>query len=621
MKIGKLLIVLLFIMPLFLGSCLKEEIETDDDGDDETIVDVDYDIDDSFVVNSKDTTIANAVTLVYSGSSVSITNPYESSGVSISQSNGNVVITSTTGSEVNYVVSGSTTDGSLKIYSDIKFGLYLNGVSIISEDGPAINIQSGKQCLLKLVGGTSNRLIDGKSYTASGTEDMKAALFSEGQLIISGGGNLLVAGRAKHAICSDDYIQIQQGNITVDIAGKDAIHANNYILIDGGDLKLTSLGDGIECETGYVNINGGTIDVTTTGQKGMGIQSAGLTKVNSTGTILMKISGDGAKGFKTGGDLTISNGTITIASSGGAFYDTEDADISTAAGIKCDGNFLMEKGSVTLSSTGSAGKGLNVDGTLIINGGTLIVNTTGGKFQYGNDDSSAKAIKSEGNMTINNGSVTVKTSGVEAEGIETKATLTINGGTTDVEAYDDCINAKSHIEIAGGKIYCYSTTNDGIDSNGTLTISGGTVISSGTTSPEEGFDCDNNTFKITGGTIIGIGGATSTPSSSVSKQYTVVYGGSGTANQYIHIESTGSTDILTFIIPRTYSQMTMLFSSTALTASTSYTIYKGGSVSGGTDFHGLYSGATYSNGTATSTFTTSSIITTVGSTSGGGGRP
>ncbi len=55
--------------------------------------------------------------------------------------------------------------------------------------------------------------------------------------------------------------------------------------------------------------------------------------------------------------------------------------------------------------------------------------------------------------------------------------------------YDDCMNASNSIVINGGSIYCYSSGNDGIDSNGTLTITGGVVIASGTTSPEDGFDC------------------------------------------------------------------------------------------------------------------------------------
>ena len=79
----------------------------------------------------------------------------------------------------------------------------------------------------------------------------------------------------------------------------------------------------------------------------------------------------------------------------------------------------------------------------------------------------------------------------------------MNGGDVSVYSYDDCMNASKSIVINGGNIYCYSSGNDGVDSNGTLTITGGTIVSIGTTSPEEGFDCDQNTFKITGGTILG----------------------------------------------------------------------------------------------------------------------
>ena len=64
--------------------------------------------------------------------------------------------------------------------------------------------------------------------------------------------------------------------------------------------------------------------------------------------------------------------------------------------------------------------------------------------------------------------------------------------------------------------------------------------------------------------------------------------------------------------------MTVLFSSPNLTSGGSYTISKGGTVSGGSEFFGLYSGATYSGGTQTATFTASSMVTQVGSTSGGG---
>lgn len=58
----------------------------------------------------------------------------------------------------------------------------------------------------------------------SGTEDQKSTLFSEGQLEFSGKGILTVKSNLKHAICSDDYIDIQGGSITVSGALKDRIH-------------------------------------------------------------------------------------------------------------------------------------------------------------------------------------------------------------------------------------------------------------------------------------------------------------------------------------------------------------------------------------------------------------
>ncbi|SHE52331.1 carbohydrate-binding domain-containing protein [Dysgonomonas macrotermitis] len=631
MKLERFFLFFIGLMTIFALSCSSDDDESVIDGgtdEEETVEEgTENNVDENFVTNSQDTTFVNAVTIAFSGTTATVDNPYAEDGVSIVTDGADVVVTSTnTVTEINYVLSGSTTNGSVKIYSDYKFGLGFNGVDIISGDGPALNIQSGKKVTITLVGGTSNRLIDGTTYTATSNEDMKAAFFSEGQLIFGGAGSLQVQGRYKHGICSDDYIRINGGVVKVAGAVKDAIHANDYIRIDGGTVNLVSTGDGMECEEGYIEINGGDIKISTvegdaikTSYSGTDTSITPYITVNG-GTFDITTVGKGSKGLKSKGDITIAKGTLIFVSKGAAYYDTDDADISSASAIKADGNFLMQDGTVTITSSGSGGKGISIDGTITIDNGTINVTTTGDQFVYGSDDTAAKAIKSDGDLTVNNGTITIKTTKTEAEGLESKATLTINGGTIEIETYDDCINASNHIAINGGSIYCYSETNDGIDSNGTLTITGGTIVSSGTTSPEEGIDCDNNTFKITGGTVIGFGGATSTPTSSVTTQRCVIYGGTGTANQLIHIASSDGTGVLTVKVPRSYnSQMVMLVSSPDLKASTSYTIYTGGSVSGGTDFHGLYSGETYTKGTSANTFTTSSMVTTVGNVSSGGG--
>jgi len=658
MNINKLFIGFFSLICLIAFSCSGDDAvtETIDDGDidedDEEVV-----IDDDFKTYTKDTTFVNAVLIEFLTEGISITNPYEDDGVTITETNGNVVVTSTnTTTEFNYVLSGQTKSGSVKIYSDLKFGLGFNGIDITSTDGPAINIQSGKKVTITQVGGTSNRLIDSGTYTPYGDEDMKGTFFSEGQLNFEGSGSLTVYGMYKHAIVCDDYIRVKSGTIIVKTAVSDGIHAKDYFRMDGGTVEIKASSDGIDCDKGYIRIDGGnitiksaddgivasyedadtsiesyitiqnaTIDITTTGQKAMGIKSDLSSVTVNSGTITINVKGVASKAFKTAGDMIFNGGNITLTTSGSAFYDTSDSDISSAAGVKCDGNMTISGSTVmNITSSGAGGKGISVDGDFVMDAGTVNVTTTGGQYKYGSDDTAAKAIKADGNVTVNGGSITIKTSGVEAEGLESKKTLTINDGNIVIQAYDDCINASNHIGINGGNIYCYSTANDGIDSNGTLTVTGGVVISSGTTVPEEGFDCDNNTFKITGGILVGTGGATSSPTSGVCTQRSVIYGGSGTDSQLINIQASDGTSILTYKVPRTYSTMTLLFSSPDIKANTSYTIYKGGSVTGATEFYGLYTGGTYTGGSSANTFSTSSsMVTTTGSTSGGsgGGRP
>jgi hypothetical protein len=320
--------------------------------------------------------------------------------------------------------------------------------------------------------------------------------------------------------------------------------------------------------------------------------------------------------------MTVTKGTLTINTAGDAFYDAADADISSCAGIKCDGNLVIHNGTITILSAGKGGKGISADGALTINDGALNVNTTGAQYVYNrNFDTSAKAIKCDGNMLINGGDVVIRTFGTGAEGLESKATLTVKGGNIDIEAYDDAINATKHIQIDGGNIYCTASANDGIDSNGTLTVAGGTVISLGS---EDSFDCDNTRFAITGGMLVGVGsGMMTTPTTSACTQRVLLFGSSTASLQLVHIEATsGGKEALTFKLPRSYSRAILLFSSAALAANTGYTIYTGGSVADGSDFHGLFTGATYTKGTSAGTFTTSAMVSSVGSTSGGmGGGP
>ena len=167
MRIHKFVFSFFCSISLFvISSCSDstDDIITNEDGVDD---DTEVVIDDDFETNSRDSVFSNAVTITFSDNTAIITNPYENDGVSIIQSDGNVVVTSTNlVIEINYVLSGSIQNGSFKIYSDYKFGLMMNGVDITSSDGPALNVQSGKKVTVTLVNGTNSRLIDSNTYTA-----------------------------------------------------------------------------------------------------------------------------------------------------------------------------------------------------------------------------------------------------------------------------------------------------------------------------------------------------------------------------------------------------------------------------------------------------------------------
>lgn len=521
-----------------------------------------------YVENS---TFSTTVSIAYEGNSATVSGEVE--GVNVAVDGAHVTITSTV-KKMNYEVSGTTTNGSLKIYSDNKFRLTLNNVNITNPTGAAINNQCKKRTFVVLADGSENTLVDGEKYTSLvDGEDLKGCFFSEGQLLFSGKGLLSVTGNYKHGIVSDDYVVVRPGvKLSVNTATGHGIKTNDGVTIMGGVLNIG-------------------------------------------------VSGTAKKAINSEGDIVINGGRTTVITTGGGEWDNEDNDTKACAGLKSDTGITINGGTVLALSTGAGGKGMNCDGAITINGGTVKVMTTGASYTYGSYDSKAKGIKADGDLTINGGHVVVRTTGGEgSEGIESKAALTINDGTVEVSAYDDALNAKTSIAINGGTVYAYASNNDAIDSNGTLTIAGGVVVAVGAGAPECGFDCDNNTFAITGGTVIGIGGDTSKPTATACKQPSIISGNSMNSGTTMTLMK-GNTCVLAFKVPRSFS--TMLISSADLASGNSYSIVSGATVTGGTTFHGLTTGGTASGGSNVATVTLSSMVTTSNYSGGmqGGGGP
>lgn len=638
----------------------------------------------------------STVGIVFNGASVTVSNG-AGSGVTYAQAGSGLVVTSTIAG-VEYVLSGASAGGYVSIQGSNACKLTLNGVTLACTNGPAISILSTNRCFVVLADDTANSLTDSTTYTQSGN----GTFYSTGALIFSGRGSLAVTGKKGHGISCATYLRMLGGDVTVPAAAKDGIHTIQSFVMDQGTLSIAATSDGIDGDAGNVIINGGNINISSTADDVKGIKCDGTLAVNG-GALNLTVNGVQSKALKSSGNMTINGGSLIFNLSGAMYLSTvttltTNASVVTtnsyiepsySTAIKCDANLTVTGGSIAITHTGTAGKGISVDGNLVIQGGAFDLFTSGGSsalftnsskvldlaasdcikaggtltilggtinaLSTGNagdcisadgaavigvtgvtntpvlnlatrgtkvlvsgsgmnaDYSNPKTFSAGGNVTVNGGIFNATTRNDGGEGLESKARLTINGGTLEITAYDDCINATSNITVNGGNIYCYSLGNDGIDSNGTFNYNGGLIISSGTTAPEEGFDCDQNTFAITGGTMVGTGGGTSTPTAASSTQRSVIYTAAGTANTIIQVKSSAGNNLV-YKIPRTYSGTTgmkLLFSNSGLANGTTYYIVSGGTLTGGTEFHGFYTGATVTGGTTNKTFTISSTVTSV----------
>ena len=485
------------------------------------------------------------------------------------------VIINSTIKGVAYELKGSSSNGYFKIYSEKKFHLTLNGVSLTNPTGAAINIQSGKRVFVTLADGTSNSLVDGTSYNTPDDEDEKGTFFSEGQLVFNGKGSLEVTGNKKHGIVSDDYIRFRTGtNIYITASNGHGIKANDYVAIGGGVLNI-------------------------------------------------EVSGTAKKGISSDGYVLVSGGRTTILTSGDGEYDEDEDDVSGAAGIKADLYFQMEGGQLNIKSTGAGGKGINTDGEIIINDGDIQVITTGQTFTYSSDlDSKAKGIKSDTDVTVNGGTIKIKTTGGEgSEGLEAKGVMNINGGEIEIATYDDCINSAGDMYLNGGYIYAFATNNDAIDSNGDLYIKGGVIVALGASGAECAIDAaEGKNIYITGGTVVGVGGSNASYPASSSSQMSIAFQASVSTGSTLTVAD-GSDAILSFTIKRGYQSGLYLISSPDFKNGTSYTVYSGSSVAGD-DWHGLYTEPSVSN-VGTELGSVTAQATAGGNSMGGmqGGRP
>jgi hypothetical protein len=330
----------------------------------------------------ENTSWSTTVNITFDGETATVTgNP---SSVFVAIDGAHVTITSTA-KRVRYIVTGTTPNGSLKFYGDKKFQLQLNGADITNPTGAAINNQCGKSFYLVLNAGTVNTLRDGENYTMVDGEDQKGALFSEGQILVSGKGRLDIYSVGKHCMASDDYVFVRPGcQLYMNSTSGHGIKAKDYVYIKGG-------------------------------------------------VINMEIAADGAKGINCDSLVYITGGRTTIITSGTSRLELDEQgnEVSTGvAGVKADWNITMTGGTLNIKCTGNDAKGINVAQPLLFTGGELNVVVTGKKNTV-----DPKGVKCDTDCTIQGGSF--YSCAPNGRAIDIEGTLTIADGYTTLNNSDE----------------------------------------------------------------------------------------------------------------------------------------------------------------------------------------
>lgn len=207
----------------------------------------------------------------------------------------------------------------------------------------------------------------------------------------------------------------------------------------------------VKVKSGAALAIGGTGTLTVDGNAKNGIKGA-ADAVITVAEVKLNINAVN-DGLSCDDELNITGGTLSITAGGDAVKASPDTDDTENPDTTSLGNVTISGGTLTLNATED---GIQADGDLTISGGTFHVKTNGGHTTALTDDSAS------------------------CKGFKAGKTLTITGGTVNVDSADDALHANTDVTISGGTL-TPATGDDGVHADNDLVI--GTKGASSTSTP------------------------------------------------------------------------------------------------------------------------------------------
>ena len=282
-----------------------------------------------------------------------------------------------------YVLTGTASNVTAYVEAgeDDKVQIVLDGANITNSNFPVIYAKTADKVFVT-VSGDSQLAVTG-TFGADGSTNTDGVIFSKCDLVLGGTATLTITSAANGIVGKDD-LKITGGTYNISASSK-AIQANDSIRIADGNLNLAAGTDGLHAENeddtslGYIYIGGGVLNI----QAGDdGIHATSVVQIDDGSVTVRAAEGiEGTYIQLNGGDISIqaSDDGINAAQKSRAYTATIEingGDITVAMGagdtdgIDSNGNIIVNGG--TLNVTGSST--FDYDGSAQYNGGTIIVN-------------------------------------------------------------------------------------------------------------------------------------------------------------------------------------------------------------------------------------------------------
>ncbi len=489
----------------------------------------------------------------------------------------------------HYTFTGTLENGSIVVAAgdDAEVDIDLAGCKITSSTAAPIYVESAKEVKIKSNNDTTNIIQDKRAELTDSSDEstVNAAIYAKCDLSLTGKGTLIVKTSCNNGIQTKDKLTIKNVTLKVE-AVNNALKGNQEVYVESGDLFLVSYkGDGIK-----------TSD---TGLTKKGNQKGNVTIESGNVTIYAKYDGIDAAfalTINTDGNISIYTGKYNTYTQQTASAEDNVSLVGWFGGFPGGGPGGGPGGSGNNNKNNPSAKALKAGNSIIVNNGTLVLNTEDDGMNAGTDDAFESGAKSAGEVVINMGSITI-TAG--DDGIHGDSQVTINNGTVNITTSYEGVEANV-INMNGGNVYVYATDDglnackgnttplinitggyldvttgtgdtDAIDSNGNITMSGGTVLVKGGNSQGSvagSVDVDGK-ITITGGTIVALGGICELPENS---QNTYASAGTQFSAGSYSIKDKEGKEIFSFKLDTQYSSVWV--SSDGLVTGGTYTIYK-----------------------------------------------